>query len=89
MNTTTEAPADLVRNFIQENFILGAGDETTDLGLDQSLSELGMIDSSGVLEIIDFLEETFSISISDEETIPENLDSINKIVAFVDRKRAD
>ena len=46
-----------------------------------------MIDSTGVLELIAFLEQTFSISISDEETVPENLDSVRKIVSFVGRKR--
>lgn len=77
----------LVRSFIQENFVLAGGNAAAELGVDQSLSELGLIDSTGVLELITFLEQSFSISVGDEETVPENLDSIRKIVAFVGRKR--
>ena len=75
-----------VRQFIQENFVLTSGGKA-ELGVDDSLTQLGMIDSTGVLELIAFLEQTFSISISDEETVPENLDSVRKIVAFVGQKR--
>lgn len=75
-----------VRQFIQENFVLASG-STAELGVDDSLTQLGMIDSTGVLELIAFLEQSFSISISDEETVPENLDSVRKIVAFVGQKR--
>ena len=75
-----------VRQFIQENFVLAAGSKA-ELGVDDSLTQLGMIDSTGVLELIAFLEQTFAISISDEETVPENLDSVRKIVRFVAEKR--
>jgi len=75
-----------VRQFIQENFVLASG-SAAELGVEDSLTQLGMIDSTGVLELIAFLEQTFSISISDEETVPENLDSVRKIVAFVGQKR--
>lgn len=75
-----------VRQFIQENFVLASG-AAAELGVEDSLTQLGMIDSTGVLELIAFLEQTFSISISDEETVPENLDSVRKIVAFVGQKR--
>lgn len=75
-----------VRQFIQENFVLASG-AASELGVEDSLTQLGMIDSTGVLELIAFLEQTFSISISDEETVPENLDSVRKIVAFVGQKR--
>jgi acyl carrier protein len=87
MNSAIETQEDVVRNFIRQNFVLGSDGEV-DLGSDQSLLDLGLIDSSGVLELIDFLEETFSIRILDEETVPENLDTISRIVAFVGRKQA-
>ena len=47
-----------------------------------------MIDSTGVLELVGFLEENFGIRIQDEELVPENLDTIDNIVQFVTRKRA-
>lgn len=47
-----------------------------------------MIDSTGVLELVGFLEDSFEIRILDDELVPENLDTIDNIVAFVDRKRA-
>jgi acyl carrier protein len=77
-----------VRQFIQENFVLASG-STAELGVDDSLTQLGLIDSTGVLELIAFLEQSFSISISDEETVPENLDSVRKIVRFVGEKRGN
>ena len=54
---------------------------------DASLMEQGIVDSTGVLELIGFLERTFGISVADTETVPENLDSIARIVAYVQRKR--
>lgn len=75
-----------IRSFIAENFILASGDAAT-IAADESLTKLGLIDSTGVLELIAFLEQEFSLSIGDEETVPENLDSVERIVAFVERKR--
>jgi acyl carrier protein len=49
--------------------------------------QAGIIDSTGVLELIMFLEEQFGIKVADEEMTPENLDSVDRIVAFVGRKR--
>jgi acyl carrier protein len=51
-----------------------------------SLFDKGVLDSTSVLEMIGFIEETFAISIADEELIPENLDSIDKLTAFIQRK---
>jgi len=53
-----------------------------------SLIESGVIDSTGVLELIEFLEEEFGIAVDDSETVPENLDTIERVVAFVSRKTA-
>jgi len=72
-----------IRDFIVENFLFGSADELND---DSSFLDGGIIDSTGVLELVEFLEEDFSISIDDEELVPENLDSINNVTAFLKRK---
>ena len=72
-----------VRDFIIENFLFGNADGLQD---DTSFLEEGIIDSTGVLELVTFLEETFEIQVDDEELIPENLDSINNVTAYLDRK---
>jgi len=69
-----------IRDFIVENFLFGSSDELND---DSSFLDGGIIDSTGVLELVEFLEEDFSISIDDEELVPENLDSINNVAAFL------
>lgn len=73
-----------VRRFLADNFPLGK-DATALSGID-SLLEAGVIDSTGVLELVGFLEDHYSISISDEELLPENLDSVDTIVQFLQRK---
>jgi len=65
-----------------DNFLFG---ETGDLKDNTSFLEEGIIDSTGVLELIDFLEETFEISIADDEIIPENLDSLDNLEKFLSR----
>ena len=74
-----------VRRFISTNFYVADGQELTD---DLSLLDQGIIDSTGVLEVVAFLEGQFGFVIADEEMLPDNLDSINRIVAFIERKRA-
>ena len=74
-----------VRNFVIGNFLFG---QPSDLGSDESLLEKGIIDSTGVLELIAFLEEQYSIKINDSEVTPDNLDSIMSISTFVGRKLA-
>ncbi len=73
-----------ILKFIRENFIAGRTD--TGLAPEDSLIESGVIDSTGVLELVMFLEETFSITVEDDELVPENLDSIDRIAAFLRRK---
>ena len=73
-----------VREFFVENFLFG--DETNMIADDVSFMESGTIDSTGILEIIEFLEDKYSILIEDSELTPENLDSLNAIVGFVNRK---
>jgi acyl carrier protein len=75
---------DIVCNFVIDNFLFGDG---AGLEEDTSFLEEGIIDSTGVLELVAFLEETYSISIHDEELIPENLDSIKNIVGFIGKKK--
>lgn len=73
-----------IRQYVFENFILG---EDEDLSDDESFLETGLIDSTGILELITFVEETYDIEIEDEEMIPDNLDGIAKVADFVVRKR--
>lgn len=74
---------DKVRAFIVDNFLFGDDSSLKD---DSSFLQEHIVDSTGILEIINFLEEEFSIKINDDELLPENLDSLNNIDAFVKRK---
>ena len=73
-----------VRRFIGENFMFR--EELDSLLETASLLDAGIIDSTGVLELVCFLEGTFAIEIADDELLPENLDSIAAIGAYVQRK---
>ena len=76
-----------IRNFIYSNFLhTNSENGFTD---DQSFLDNGIIDSTGVLELITFVEETFKINIEDDEIIPENLDSIERLVQFIQRKKKE
>jgi acyl carrier protein len=74
-----------VREFLLQNFYVSDPSELTDETL---LVSSGLVDSTGMLEVITFLETEFGIQITDQETTPENLESISRMVAFVERKRA-
>ena len=74
---------DKVRNFIIENFLFGKDDGLTD---ETSFLEGGIIDSTGILELVSFLEEEFGIAVEDEELIPEYLDSIKNVVGYLEGK---
>ena len=76
-----------IREYVVNNFIKGRGLKT--LLDDDSFLEEGAIDSVGVLELIAFLEETFSVRVEDEEIVPENFDSVNQLVNFVHSKLAN
>lgn len=75
-----------VRTFLSENFSL---DHLTRLPGNQSLTERGFIDSVGIVEVLTFLETRYEIEISDEETVPENIDTIDNIVRFIGTKRGE
>lgn len=71
-------------NFITSNFLFD--DSKNNLGIEDSLLETGVIDSTGVLELVAFIEETYGIKVEDEEIVPENLDSINNITSYISAK---
>jgi len=73
----------IIKTFIIDNFLFGEGDDLHD---EMSFLDEGIIDSTGILELVAFIEEEFSICIEDDELIPENLDSINNVTAFLERK---
>ena len=75
-----------IRQYILENFMFT--DDETALNDGESLLNKGVIDSVGALEITQFIEETFNIKVKEDEMLPENLDSVNNIVAFVQRKQS-
>jgi acyl carrier protein len=74
-----------VRAFITSNFYVA---DPAALKDSESLLDRGIIDSTGVMEVIGFLEENFSITVDDSEMLPENLDSIDRIANFVSRKKS-
>lgn len=80
MNDTREK----IRAFIIEHFLFGQGGK---LGDGDSFLESGVLDSTGVLELVVFLDQAFSVKVDDAELVPDNLDSINAICAFLERKR--
>lgn len=73
-----------IRKFIVKNILAGAGS----LRDEESLLEQGLIDSTGVLELVAFIEETYKIKVDDDELVPENLDSVNQIASYIQNKLA-
>ncbi len=69
-----------------DNFMLGKSPE--DLSDSGSLLDLGIIDSTGILELVQYIEETFEITIDDAELVPENLDSVDNLIGFIQKKSA-
>ena len=83
-NRCDEAELDeQIRAFVDANFLFGQSDG---LANDDSFLENGVIDSTGVLELVGFLEGQFAIRVRDDELTPQNLDSVNRVVAFVQSK---
>ena len=75
-----------LRDFISETFLFGQSCNA--LSLSDSLLQRGIIDSTGVLELVAFVEEQFHVSVRDEELTPANFDSIGSLVAYLQRKTA-
>jgi acyl carrier protein len=80
-----EALAAEIREFIVANFLFGQ--EGDGFAPDQSFLESGIIDSTGLLELVAFVEQRYGIAVGDRELIPENLDSLENISRFVTRKQ--
>lgn len=74
-----------IRDFIVSNFLFGDKGSLTD---ETSFMQSDTLDSTGVLELVTFLEKTYAIKVEDKEMVPENLDSVNRAAAFVGRKVA-
>ena len=81
---TREEIREFIVEFIVNNYLFGQSDAA--IKDDDSFLEAGIIDSTGVLELVGFLEESYHIKIQDEDLTPSNLDSINNIVRFVESK---
>ena len=73
-----------IRNFILENYLFT--DDDTALDNTTSFLETGLLDSTGMMELVMFIEETFDLSVADDELLPENLDSVNNAIAFISSK---
>ena len=73
-----------VREFVSDNFLFGRTNVSIDG--DDSLLEEGLIDSTGVLELVTFIEDKFDVTVEDEELVPDNLDSINRLITFIGNK---
>lgn len=73
-----------VRGYILDNFLFT--DDQSALSSEDSFMEKGLIDSTGIIEVIYFLEEEFNVQVESDEMIPENLDSVKNLVAFVEKK---
>lgn len=78
--------ASKVRSFIEDNFLYRTDQE--ELGDQVSLLEAGLIDSTGILELVAWLESEFGLQMADDDIVPENLDSLAMIAGFVARKRS-
>ena len=71
-----------IRDYVIENFLFG---DASQLENDTSFLDRGIIDSTGILELINFIEETYDIRVDDEELVPENFDSLKNIVQYLER----
>ena len=81
----TQLMQEEIRNFIIENFLFG---EPIGLSDSDSLLDKGIIDSTGILELVAFIEESYGIKVADEELVPENLDSISNVFQYLKTKLA-
>ena len=86
-NADTESVERTIRDFVISNFLFGQdGNQLTD---QDSFIGKGILDSTGVLELSHFVEETFHITIRDDELAPHNFDSIERLVRYISRKRSE
>jgi len=76
-----------LRQFIVDNFLFGDQSGRFAFSDADSLQDLGIVDSTGVLELVCHLQERYAITVDDAELVPDNLDSVDRIARFIDRKR--
>lgn len=74
-----------IREFIEDNFLFR--EDVAAIGDGDSLLDAGLIDSTGILELVAFLEQEFAIAVADQDIVPDNLDSIERIDAYVTRRQ--
>jgi acyl carrier protein len=75
---------DDIRSFVIDTFLFGEDDGLKD---DSSFLEEGIVDSTGIMQLVSYLQEQYLVSIEDEELIPDNLDSIQRVTTFIEEKR--
>jgi acyl carrier protein len=78
-----------LRQFIIDNFLFGDQSGRFAFSNSDSLQELGIVDSTGVLELVCHLQERYAIAVADEDLVPDNLDSVDRIAHFLERKRGE
>jgi acyl carrier protein len=78
-----------LRTFVVDNFLFGDVSGRFTFTNDDSLQECGIVDSTGILELICHLQERYRIEIDDAELVPENLDSVTRVACFVERKQRE
>ena len=76
--------ADRIRGFILENFLFNDKDRA--IGDDESFLESGIIDSTGVIEVVAWIEENYNFSVDDEDLVPEKFDSVSNLTKYIDGK---
>jgi acyl carrier protein len=82
---TDNTPRESLRQFILNNYLFT--DDQSALADDASFLDNGILDSMGILELIDFLDETFGVKVAGDELVPENLDTINSVLKFLATKK--
>ena len=76
-----------LRSFIVDNFLFGDASGRFTFSDEDSFQERGIVDSTGILELVCHLQERYGIEIDDAELVPENLDSVSKVARFLERKQ--
>jgi len=76
-----------LRTFIVDNFLFGDASGRFTFTNDDSFQERGIVDSTGILELVCHLQERYGIEIADAELVPDNLDSVSRVARFVERKQ--
>jgi acyl carrier protein len=78
-----------LRTFIVDNFLFGDASGRFSFSDDDSFQERGIVDSTGILELVCHLQERYGIEIADAELVPDNLDSVSKVARFLERKQRE